>query len=145
MHNDHRLGKPIAVGHGRRAERRNKRVAKVVTAGSIVVALSASAYAGPPLDALPPAADYFAGVVQEQDVSLVFGYLREALRAAVSGGEPPPAEPLIERADAIGNELVKRGAMAGRAVLDAIENAVRESLKDTPRLPPTSPLQRIRY
>ena len=144
MHNDLRLGKSIAVGHGCRAER-TQRVAKVLTAGSIVVALSAPAYAGPPLDALPPAADYFAGVVQEPDVNLVFSYLREALSAAVSGREPPPVEPLIERADAIGGELARRGAMAGRAVLDAIENAVRESLKDTPRPPPASPLQRMRY
>jgi hypothetical protein len=99
----------------------------------------------PPRDSLPPAAEYFEGVVQEEDVSLVFGYLREALRAAIAGREPPPVEPLLERADAIGDALAKRGAMAGLAVLDAIENAVRESLKETPRLPPARQLQRMRY
>ena len=145
MHEVHTPGKAIAAGRMGRAARGHKRVLGMVTASAIVVALSAPVHATSPVDGLPPAADYFAGVVQEQDVSLFFSYLREALSAAVAGREPPPAEPLIERADAIGNELARRGVMTGWAVLDAIEKSVRESLRDTPRLPPASPLQRMRY
>ncbi|HUP93665.1 MAG TPA: hypothetical protein VM164_02070 [Burkholderiales bacterium] len=144
MHKDPTPGKPIAAGCTGRPARGRKRVVRMVTASSIVIALVAPAHATSPLDGLPPAADYFAGVVQEQDVSLVFSYLREALSAAVTGREPPPAEPLIERADAIGNELAKRGASVGRAVLDAIERAVRENLREAPRLPPGSPPQHFR-
>ena len=145
MENDPSPGQPIAVGDALRAGRRRARVAQILTAGSMVVALSASAHAAAPVDTLPSVTDDFGGVVQEQDVALVFGYLRGALSAAVTGREPPSVGPLVERADAIGKELARRSAISGRVVLDAIENAVRESLKETPRLPPASPLQRTGY
>ena len=145
MHKDHTPGKPIAAGRRGRPARGHSRVVRIVAASAIGVGLSAPVHAASPLDGLPPAADYFAGVVQEQDVGLFFSYLREALSAAVAGREPPPAEPLIERADVIGNELARRGAMVGLAALDAIERAVRENLRDTPRLPPPRPPQRMQY
>ena len=145
MNKDHAPGKPIATGRMGRPARRYERVVRIVTASAIGVALSAPLHAALAFDGLPPAEDYFAGVVQEQDVGLFFSYLREALSAAVTGRQPPPAEPVIERAEVIGNELAKRGVMAGWAVLDAIEKSVRDRLRDKPRLPPASPLQRMQY
>jgi len=97
------------------------------------VALSSSAHATD-RDAPPAAgpADVFGGIVQERDVSLIFGYFREALSAAVEGRDviPPPPEELIQRAEVLGGEMKRRGAAAGRAILDAIEGAVRERLRD---------------
>ena len=145
MHKDHTPGKAIAAARMGGRAREHQRVVRLVTASAIVVALAAPVHAASPFDGLPPAEDYFAGVVQEQDVSLFFSYLREALSAVVTGRQPPRAEPLIERAEIIGNDLAKRGVMAGWAVLDAIEKSVLDSLRDTPRLPPASPLQRMHY
>jgi hypothetical protein len=72
------------------------------------------------------------GLVQERDVTLVFGYLREALSAAVEGRDviPPPPEELTQRAEVLGDGMKRRGAAVGRALLDAIESAVRERLPE---------------
>src|SRR6185295_19141767 len=76
------------------------------------------------------------GLVQEQDVGLVFDYLREVLGAAVKGRETPTPDELRRRADEIGDEMQRRGAAAGRAVLDAIERSIREGMREPSRLPP---------
>ena len=84
------------------------------------------------------------GIVQERDVGLVFGYLREALGAAIEGRDASPPEELTRRADAIGSEIKRRGAAAARAVIDAMERNVRESLREPrPALPPSYPPPRI--
>lgn len=72
------------------------------------------------------------GLVQERDVTLVFGYFREALSAAVEGRDviPPPPDELTRRAEVLGGELKRRGAAAGHAILDAIESAVRDRFRD---------------
>ena len=90
----------------------------------------------------------FGSIVQERDIALAFGYLREALNAAIEGREAAPPEELAQRAESMGEELKRRGAAVGRAVIDVIEQTVREGLRDTPRsappaLPPSSPYQRI--
>ena len=97
------------------------------------VAFAASAQSTEPAPSLPAVPEVFAGVVQEDDVSVLFAYLREALNAAMAGREPPSPQPLLDRSGAIGEEFARRGAIAGRAVLDAIEKALRENLRDTPR------------
>jgi len=119
---------------------------RTVIAVLLGVTLSASAYAHEPRG--PLGESIFGGIVQERDVGLVFGYLREALSAAVEGREAAPPSELVERAESMGEELKRRGAAAGRAVLDAIEQSVREGMRDIPRsappaLPPSSTYQRI--
>jgi hypothetical protein len=110
------------------------------------ITLSASAYAHDPR--APLDGSILGGIVQERDVGLVFGYLREALSAAIEGRDAAPPEELVQRAESMGEELKRRGAAAGRAVIDAIEQAVREGMREIPRsappaLPPSSVYQRI--
>lgn len=119
---------------------------RFVTVGLVVVvAFSASAYAH---DRRPlPPESVLGAIVQERDVDLVFDYLREALGAAVLGRDaPPPPRELEQRAEAIGDEMKRRGAAAARVIIDVIERSVREGLRDPPQrpaLPPTYPRQRI--
>ena len=92
-----------------------------------------------------PMGPLLGGLVEERDVGLVFGYLREALSAAIEGREAPPPEELAQRAEAIGGELRRRGADAARAILDSVESAVREGMREpgTQPLPPQSGRIRI--
>jgi hypothetical protein len=90
-----------------------------------------------------PASPLLGGIIQEHDVTLAFDYLREALKAGMQGREVEPPKELTQRAQAIGEELKERGATAARAAIDAIEDAVRESLRERDRLPPTDGQQRI--
>ena len=86
--------------------------------------------------------DLLRGLVSEQDVSLVFAHLRAVLLAASTGGEPPSAEEIHRRAEAIGRELKARGMLAGLLLLNAIEARVRERMRETPgrpELPPVRP------
>lgn len=115
---------------------------RMTTAGLLGLALSAPAYANEPY--VLPGDSLLGGIVQERDVGLVFGYLREALGAAIEGREGSPPDALSRRAEAIGDELRRRGAAAARGVLDAIERNVREGMREPrPALPPSYPPQRI--
>lgn len=89
------------------------------------------------------------GVIREEDVSLLFDYLRLALDAAMAGKEAPPPEALERRAEAIASELQRRGALAGMLMLSMIEKRVKEALRDTPPearpgLPAVSPFIPVR-
>ena len=118
---------------------------RLMIAGTLGIALCASAYAH---DERPsaPGSDV-GGILQERDIDLVFDYLRDALSAAVLGREaPPPPRELEQRAEAIGDEMKRRGAAAARVIIDVIERSVREGLREPPprpALPPTRPQQRI--
>jgi hypothetical protein len=117
---------------------------RLATAAVLSLALTSGVYArdsSPP----PPSVDaLLGGIVQERDVTLVFDYLRDALRAAVDGRDAPQPPPeLAQRAEVIGDEVKRRGAAAAQAALDAIEKSVRESMRERRTLPPTSPAQRI--
>ena len=119
---------------------------RAVIAGLLGMTLCASAYGHDPRRPLPES--IFGGIVQERDIGLVFGYLREALSAAIQGREAAPPDEIMQRAESMGEELKRRGAAAGRALIDAIEQSVREGLRDAPRsappaLPPSSAYQRI--
>jgi hypothetical protein len=76
------------------------------------------------------------GVIRDEDVALLFAHLRAALLASYEGREAPPPDALNQRAEAIGNELRARGALAGLLLLMAFEaaakQAVREALGDAP-------------
>jgi len=86
---------------------------------------------------------HFGGLVEERDVELAFDYLRDAVSAALEGREVRPPDALKQRAEAIAEEMKRRGAAAARAVIDAIEQSVREGLRDPHRQPPTRSYQRI--
>ena len=66
------------------------------------------------------------GIVQERDVDLVFGYLREALNAAIEGREAAPPDELAQRAEAMGEEMKRRGAVAAARAHRRHRAAVRE-------------------
>jgi hypothetical protein len=111
------------------------------------LALSAPAYGELSEDRLGPIAESFlTGLVNEEDVSLVFDYLRDAMGATLQGQEPPPpSDGLVRRAEVLRDEAGRRGAVAARALLDEIERSVRESLRERDqRVPPASPGQRTR-
>ena len=119
---------------------------QIVLAAVLGIALTAPAHAVERDDPFSGVAESFMrGLVQERDVGLVVGYLREALDAAADGRDPPPADRLVRRADEIGTEAKRRGVIAGHAVLDAIELVVRGILGEPPRLAPTRPLPRGPY
>ena len=75
----------------------------------------------------PPAV--LGGIVQERDVRLVFDFLHEALNAAVEGREAQPPEELARRAEVVAEEVKRRGAAAGHAILDQIEAHVRRAMR----------------
>jgi hypothetical protein len=102
-----------------------------IAATLISLSLCASAHAAD--DPLGAAVGAIAqGLVQESDVGLVFDYLREAFDGALQGREVSPPEALARRAEAIAEEAKHRGALAGRALIDAIERSIRESMRTPP-------------
>lgn len=73
----------------------------------------------------------FGSVVTEQDVSQVFAYLRAAMLAASEGRDPPPVpEALARRLESVGTELRLRGIIAGLALSQAVERAVRDAVRE---------------
>ena len=118
---------------------------RFIVATLIGFALSFPAHAGhdhavgDPLGAIGES--FLRGLVHEGDVALAFGYLREALDAAVEGRDAPPADRLVRRGEEIGAEAKRRGAVAGHAVLDVLERSLRGIFRES--LPPARPQQRL--
>jgi hypothetical protein len=103
----------------------------IALALTMFFALSGSARAGDADDPLSAAAGTFiSGLVQEEDVGLLFGYFREALAAAAEGRDAPVPEALTRRAEEIGERAKQRGVVAARVLLDAVEASVREIFRD---------------
>jgi hypothetical protein len=118
-------------------------IMKRLTAAAVLgLTLCSSVYAQDSRRPLPES--FLGGIVQDRDVDLVFNYLRDALKAGMEGRETTPPDELTQRAEAIGDELKRRGAAAARAAIDAIEQTVRDAMREPRQLPPpTSPSQRI--
>jgi hypothetical protein len=107
---------------------------RIALAAAVIFAVSAPAHAGEPDDPFSAAAGAFVrGLVQEEDVGLFFGYLREAFAAAADGRDAPLPEKLTRRAEEIGERAKQRGVLAGRVLLDAIEASVRDMIRDIPQ------------
>lgn len=71
------------------------------------------------------------GVVTEADVSLLFAHLRASMLAAAEGRQPPPfPEALGKRLEAAGSELQVRGLLAGMALTQFVERAVRDAVRE---------------
>ena len=108
----------------------------IVVALALLFSISTNARAVEPDDPLSVAAGAFMrGLVQEEDVGLFFGYLREAFSAAAEGRDAPVPDVLARRAEEIGERAKQRGVIAGRVLLDAVEASVREIFSDRPRNP----------
>jgi hypothetical protein len=118
-----------------------KRIAVALFAIGLYSSISARAAGSGESPSFP--APLLGGIIQERDVTLVFDYLRDALKAGMQGRQVEPPKELTQRAEAIGEEVKERGATAARAAIDAIEDAVRESLRERDRLPPADGHQRI--
>ena len=128
----------------------------MLRAGIVVSALSASVLAvSPALADDGRAALYrlesgeaWRGLVRDQDVSLLFEYLRSALAAAIEGREAPPVpQELAGRVEAMGQALKAEGALAALALLATLERRAQQALRDVPAprpmLPPTPPSTRL--
>ena len=77
----------------------------------------------------------------EADVEQVFAWMRASIAAAAQGREAPPVpEALQQKADILSRELAARGALAGLAALNALEDAARRALRDAQKPPPPAPL-----
>lgn len=87
------------------------------------------------------------GLAREQDIALLFDYLRSALVSAVEGREAPPVpEALRGRVEAMGQALKARGTLAALALLTTLERRAKQALRDDaprPVLPPTQPFTRL--
>lgn len=101
-----------------------------------------------PLDGFGPQ-QLFGGVIRDEDVSLLFDHLRQAVAAAARGDVPPSSEELQRRSEALAGELRLRGTVAALAILNALEIRARDALR-TPREerrpslpPPTAPYTRL--
>ena len=112
---------------------------RLVAATLSALAVCSSAYAED--TRRPPVNSFLGGIVQERDVGLVFDYLRDALNAAMEGRDAPSPDELTRRAEAIGDEVKRRGAAAARAAIDAIEQSVREAMREPRRVTPPTSLQ----
>jgi hypothetical protein len=118
-----------------------------VTVLSLSLAFSASAAAGDePYGVISAAPEHLSrGLIQERDVELLLGYVREAIRAMAEGREPPePPRELETRAGELAAELKARGTLAGLMLLSVLEQnakALRRELAPPPytNLPPTVP------
>jgi hypothetical protein len=67
----------------------------------------------------------------EADAARLFAWLRASLAAAAQGRDvPPPPGDLRQRAEALSRELALLGADAARALLDALEEQVRSTLRE---------------
>ena len=107
---------------------------RIAIAAVLFFASFAPAHAGDVDDPFAAAAGTFVrGLVQEEDVGLLFGYLREALAAAADGRDAPIPDKLTRRAEEIGERAKQRGVVAGGMLLDAIEASVREMVRELPR------------
>ncbi len=81
-------------------------------------------------DRPPPTRPEAGPVIRESDAQLLFSYLREALRAAAEGREPPPATALEKRSAEIADRFRRRSEELARGLLDDAERAAREALRE---------------
>lgn len=93
----------------------------------------------PATPALPEPQQLLGGVVSEDDVGRLFEHLRESMRAAAEGREPPPMpESLARRLEAAGSELRLRGLDAAMLLTRFVEHAVRGAVRELAPPPSSS-------
>lgn len=96
-----------------------------------VPALAAEPVPPARLEVSPELRMLLGGVVTEDDVGQLFAHLRASMRAAAEGRPPPPfPEALGKRLEAAGSELQLRGLIAGMALTQFVERAVRDAVRE---------------
>ncbi len=70
------------------------------------------------------------GIIREDDVSLLFGHLRESIAAAARGEEARESAALNRRAEQIQREVAARGGELAGVVLSAFESAVKQMVRE---------------
>jgi len=70
-------------------------------------------------------------VLNDQTLSLVFGYVRRNLAATAEGRTPePPPEALVKRMDEAAQTLRKEGSAAAVSMLDEFERELKRALRE---------------
>jgi hypothetical protein len=72
----------------------------------------------------------FKGLVREEDVSLMFNYLRESMAATARGEEPRESEAVKRRSEEIQREMAVRGTVLIGALLSAFESAAKQAIRE---------------
>lgn len=93
------------------------------------------------LDELLDPQTLITGLLSENDVSLVFAYVRAALLATIAGKPAEQPEELTRRAEQMGKDLQFRGTLLGIALLSVLESHAKEVLREAqaPRRPVSPP------
>jgi hypothetical protein len=74
--------------------------------------------------------------VDEADVAKFFAWMRASMLAAAQGREaPPPPEELRQKAETLSREFAAQGALAGLALMDALEEYARRAVREKPPAP----------
>lgn len=111
---------------------RRTRLAAAAIAAFAVFSVPALAAEGgdAAMDKLDPAR--IAGrMLTEENLSLLFGFLRQSIDAAAHGRTPPQPPPeLAKRMEEAEQRLRKDGAAAGLSMLDVLEGEIRRSLRE---------------
>jgi hypothetical protein len=72
----------------------------------------------------------FKGIIREDDVSLLFSYVRESMAATARGEEPRESEAITRRTEEIHREVAARGSVLLSALESAAKQMVREAMSD---------------
>jgi len=92
------------------------------------------------LDVLLGSGALVRGIVNEDDVTLLFDHVRASILAASQGREaPPPPEAFARRAEEIAGEVKVRGTAASLILLNAFEGVARQVVRDLLAAPPSTP------
>ena len=119
-----------------------------LVAGALASAPAALAYDDYAYDPKPAARDESRALaaLSEQDVTLLFDYLRAAVAAAAAGRDPDPLPPeLRERVAALGAELKARGTLAALLVLSTLEQELQSLARRAARRTTDAPPHRSVY
>ncbi len=117
-----------------------QRILLILMLGAMLPVTASAAEPVPParIEPSPELRLLLGGLVTEEDVAQLFAHLRASMRAAAEGRQPPPfPEALGRRLEAAGGELQVRGLIAGIALTQFVERAVRDAVREL--APPSTP------
>jgi hypothetical protein len=72
----------------------------------------------------------FKGIIREDDVSLLFSYVRESMAATARGEEPRESEAITRRTEEIQREVAARGSVLASVLLSALESAAKQMVRE---------------
>ena len=91
------------------------------------------------IDALLSSGALVRGLVNEDDVTLLFDHVRASILAASQGREAPaPPEALGRRGEEIATEVKVRGTAASLILLNAFEGVARQVVRELLGAPPAA-------